>query len=123
MADISLTSSTGGTPTWANEDGHGPLVQVNVITIPAACTDAVISILPEPGAEVILKPDMNGTGTDTWTARATREDANEPTESLTLTDSVATSVGDPGRLTVTYATGNTLSYIVVKERIATRIAR
>ena len=117
-------TTTGDDPSSAFEADHGPLVQVYVVTIPAACSAFTLTYLPEPGSErVHLKPDVNGGGSLACTARLTREDANEPAETVTLTDSEAKLLEDPGRLVFTYTSGDTLSYLIIKERHATRIAR
>ena len=115
---VVLDSSTGGTPTIERlNDDSSPCVHSIKVTIPAACTDAQLTVTPEPGFEGILyKPDINGTGSVAATIYVTT-DASEPAQTITgsITDSEANLLVAFAKLVLVLSTGNTLSYMHFRE--------
>jgi hypothetical protein len=121
---MSVASEAGtGTTVLASYANQGGIIK-SKITIPATKTASTITILPTPGYTTVgVKPDMGGTGTDTWTVYQSQDDADEVAETVTLTDSVTSTFEGPGRIICTYATGNAESFIWIVEYVAQRVLR
>ncbi len=124
MAQITATVDGGSGSITVELASSAPGDETHKVTIPATVTDATITAVFEPGTlQAIVRPDINGTGALTCAKYQTAGDTDEVGQTVSLTDSqdnyiVGLTSPNIGRAVFTLATGNTLSYVWIREGYA-----
>ncbi len=104
-----------------DNDSSSAGIQQYKFTLPAALTAATITLVFEPTVwQAIVRPDINGGGALTCAKYQTQSDTDEVGQAISLTNSqdnlmVGVTLPNVGRAILTYATGDTLSYVWIRE--------